>query len=53
MNGKILNDTITEIVSDKTKIKLMGDSAYSISIKDTQDKIFQEILNLINKKTLK
>jgi len=53
MNGKLLNDTINAIVSDKEKIKTMGDSAYTISIKDTQDKIYQEILALLNKKTLK
>ena len=53
MNGKLLNKTINEIVSDQEKLKLMGASAYSISIKDTQDKIFQEILALINRKSLK
>ena len=53
MNGKLLNKTINEIVSDQEKLKLMGASAYSISIKDTQDKIFQEILALINIKSLK
>ncbi len=53
MNGELLNKTINEIVSDKEKLKLMGASAYSISIKDTQDKIFQEILALLNRKILK
>ena len=53
MNGKLLNKTINEIVSDQEKLKLMGASAYSISIKDTQDKIFQEILAIIKRKSLK
>lgn len=53
MNGELLNNTINEIVSDKEKLKLMGNNAYSISIKDTQDKIYEEILALINKKALK
>ncbi|MBR0490842.1 MAG: undecaprenyldiphospho-muramoylpentapeptide beta-N-acetylglucosaminyltransferase [Clostridia bacterium] len=53
MNGELLNKTINEIVSDKEKIKLMGASAYSISIKDTQDKIFKEILALLNRNILK
>ena len=53
MNGELLNKTINEIVSDKEKIKLMGASAYSISIKDTQDKIFKEVLALLNRNILK
>ena len=53
MNGKLLNKTINEIVSDQEKLKLMGASAYSISIKDTQDKNFQEILAIIKRKSLK
>ncbi|MBR3255554.1 MAG: undecaprenyldiphospho-muramoylpentapeptide beta-N-acetylglucosaminyltransferase [Clostridia bacterium] len=53
LNGDILNKTINEIVLDKDTLKLMGNNAYSISIKDTQDKIYQEILALLNKKALK
>lgn len=53
LTGSLLNDAITGIVSDKQTLKVMGDSAYSISIKDTQDKIFQEILALLNKNILK
>lgn len=53
LNGDILNKTINEIVLDKDNLKLMGSSAYSISINDTQDKIYQEILALLNKNALK
>ena len=53
LNGNILNKTINEIVLNKEELKIMGSSAFSIAINDTQDKIFQEILALLNKKSLK
>lgn len=53
LNGELLNKTINEIVLNKEELKLMGSSAFSIAINDTQDKIFQEILALLNKKSLK
>lgn len=53
LNGELLNKTINEIVLNKDNLKLMGSSAFSISINDTQDKIYQEILALLNKESLK
>lgn len=53
LNGKILNSTINEIVLDKEKNIQMGNNASTISIKNTKDKIYEQILELVNRENLK
>ncbi|MBR3002461.1 MAG: undecaprenyldiphospho-muramoylpentapeptide beta-N-acetylglucosaminyltransferase [Clostridia bacterium] len=52
LNGKILNSTINEIVLNKGTMEQMGNNASKVSIKNTKDKIYEQILELVNKKNL-
>ena len=49
LNENILNETIENIVSDKNKIKTMGEKAKTVEIKDVEEKIYQEITNILKK----
>lgn len=42
-----LNDTIEEIVLEKTKMQQMGKNALKISTNDVEEKIYKEILKLV------
>ena len=49
LNGDILNETIKEIVTDKKVMEQMGSNALKVSIKDTKQKIYDEIKKLVVK----
>lgn len=53
LNGKILNSYINEITMNKDKYLEMGNNASKISINDTQEKIYEQILELVNKENIK
>ena len=46
LNGKNLNEAIKEIVTNKEKLKLMGEKALSKAAYNAQDKIYTEIKKL-------
>ena len=52
LSGKLLNSTINEIVLNKDEFIQMGNNATLISIKNTKEKIYEQILELVNKKDL-
>ena len=45
-----LNKMIEETISDKEKLKEMGNNAKKIVMKDVEDKIYKEVEKLINKR---
>ena len=47
LEGNILNKTIDEIILNKNVLKQMGINSSKISVKDTQSKIYNEILKLV------
>ena len=47
LNCNILNKEITDIISDKEKLENMGKNAEKISIKNVEEKIYEEIKKLI------
>ena len=47
LNGKLLNNTIEDIVLNKENMEKMGKSALKIATKDVEDKIYKEIKKLI------
>ena len=47
LNSSKLNQTINEIILDKAKLKQMGENAKKVSIKNVEEKIFNEIEKLI------
>ena len=47
LEGNILNKTIEEIILNKNVLKQMGINSSKISVKDTQSKIYNEILKLV------
>lgn len=47
LNTSKLNQTINEIILDKVKLKQMGENAKKVSIKNVEEKIFNEIEKLI------
>ena len=49
LTGEILNKTIEKIILDKEKCKMMGQNAFKASSHNVEDKIYDEIKNLINK----
>lgn len=53
LNGALLNNTIKDIVLDKENCIEMGSNAAKIAINNTKDKIYQQILELVNMKNLK
>lgn len=53
LNGILLNNTIEDIVLDKENCIEMGSNAAKIAINNTKDKIYQQILELVNMKNLK
>jgi len=53
LNGKLLNSSINEITMNKDKYIEMGKNASKISVKDTQEKIYEQILELVNKENIK
>lgn len=46
LTGKILNETIDEIVLDKSRMYKMGENALKVSVSDAEDKIYREIKSL-------
>lgn len=48
LTGKKLNDTIKSMISDKSKLKIMGENAKKIAINDVEDRIYNEIKKLLN-----
>ena len=50
INGESLNKMIEETISDKEKLKEMGNNAKKIVMKDVEDKIYKEVEKLINKR---
>lgn len=46
LNGKILNDTIKEIVTNKDKLKTMQEKALTKAVYDVENKIYKEIKKL-------
>lgn len=53
LNGSLLNNTINDIVLNKENCSQMGNNAMKIAINNTKDKIYQQILELVNIKNLK
>lgn len=47
LNSNKLNNTINEILENKEKLKQMGENAEKVSIKNVEDKIYNEIEKLI------
>lgn len=47
LNHNILNNTINEMIQDKTKLKQMGQNAEKKSIRNVEEKIYNEIIKLI------
>ncbi len=50
LNDKIINETIEDIINDKSKLELMGEIAKSKSVKNVEDKIYSEICECIKDK---
>ena len=50
INGESLNSMIEDTISDKEKLIEMGKNAKKIVMKDVEDKIYNEIKKLINKR---
>jgi len=50
LNEQILNKTIDEIIKDKETLKEMAENANKVAIKNVEEKIYDEIVNLVNKK---
>ena len=50
LNGKILNETIEEIIKDKEKMKKMGKQALTVGTSDVEEKIYTEVKKLVKKK---
>lgn len=53
LKGKLLNSTINEIVLNKDAFEEMGKNASKVSIKNTKEKIYEQILELVNRENLK
>ena len=47
LNGILLNDEIEKIILDKKKCIKMGEAAYTVSNKNVEDKIYEEIKKLV------
>ena len=47
LNGILLNDEIEKIILDKNKCIKMGEAAYTVSNKNVEDKIYEEIKKLV------
>lgn len=50
LNADILNNTIENIVSDKNKLKTMGNNAKKVEIKNVEEKIYDEIQKVLKSK---
>jgi len=50
LSDNLLNNTINKIVNNKEKMKEMGEKANRISISNVEDRIYNEICNVISKK---
>ena len=53
LDGTLLNNTIKDIVLNKENCIEMGNNAAKIAVNNTKDKIYQQILELVNMKNLK
>lgn len=49
LNAENLNNLITELISDKYKLKEMGENAKKLAIYDVEDKIYNELKEYIEK----
>lgn len=47
LNASKLNDTINEMIKDKQVLKQMGENAYKVAKVDVEDKIYEEIKNIL------
>lgn len=47
LTGENLNNTIEEIILDKSQMKNMGENAFKVSVNNVEDKIYQEIKKLV------
>ena len=47
VQGKILNETIEEIIKDKAKMKKMGQQALTIGTSNVEEKIYSEVKKLL------
>ena len=47
LNEKILSDTINEMLKDKEKLQQMGINAEKVSIKNVEEKIYEEVKRLV------
>lgn len=50
LNAQILNNNIIEIVQNQDKIKEMGDKTRAVEVKNVEEKIYNEIRKIVNKK---
>ena len=50
LNDEILDSQIKEIINNKQTMKTMGENALKIATEDVENKIYNEIINLVNKK---
>lgn len=49
LKEKVLNDSINDIIKDKNKLEIMGQNAQKIVIENVEEKIYNEIIKLVNK----
>lgn len=49
LNGDVLSKAIEEIILNKDVLKQMGENSSKIAVKDTNNKIYNEIKKLVNK----
>jgi len=48
LNKQTLNESILEIIGDKEKMQNMGKNAEKIAINDVEERIYEEIKNIVN-----
>lgn len=51
LTGEKLNDVIEEIIIDPYKMQKMGKKALDVSVDKVEDKIYQEVINIVGKKS--
>ena len=47
LTDNLLNNTINKLINNKEKLKRMGETAHKISIDNVEDRIYQEIYNVL------
>lgn len=50
--GQRMHNMIDSMISDKNKLRVMGENAKKIAINDAEDRIYREIKKVLNTKRL-